>query len=95
MLESPTHKQFSNAQIAHVFPEKKIKYQKLVKTLFDMEALTADQLKDDKTFLSILPLPEKGALNHKEGYLEQAYQQSTRVIRKIDKANSGVEEKMR
>lgn len=95
MRESVAFKGFSQAQVALVFPEKKIKYQKLVKALFDVEALTADQLKDDKTFMSIYPLQENHAPNQKEGYLDQAYKHSTKVIRKIDKTNASVESQLR
>ena len=58
MKESKDTKDFKQSQLAMVLPDKKIKYQKFVKTLFDSEALRAEQLKTDKTFLSISPFYE-------------------------------------
>lgn len=81
--------------MALVIPDKKIKYQKFVKCLFDSEALKADLLKGDQTFLSIAPLRESQSLNEKERFLEQSFQNSTRVIRKIDKNNQTVENRLR
>lgn len=81
--------------MALVLPDKKIKYQKFVKSLFDSEALKADLLEGDQTFLSTAPLRESQSLNEKERFLEQSFRNSTRVIRKIDKNNQTVENRLR
>ena len=44
MREAEDSRGFKPAQLALVLPDKKIKYQKFVKSLFDLEALKADLL---------------------------------------------------
>ena len=95
MREAEDSRGFKPAQLALVLPDKKIKYQKFVKSLFDLEALKADLLKGDQTFLSTAPLRESQSLNEKERFLEQSFRNSTRVIRKIDKNNQTVENRLR
>lgn len=95
MTETNEHSGFKAAQMALVIPDKKTKYQKFVKYLFDNEALRAEQLRDDKTFLSVAPLQESNAINEKEKFLEGSLINSNRVIRKIDKINDQVENGVR